>query len=232
MRPPHSAAASADPVRGRARRHAACPRARTAPPHRRGSAPNRCRDRHASAARRQATTLYKQKQFSEAAAALRKAAEGGGKSAADLRADAGKFEQIGTLLSQAEKGARSDPAKSLDSFKKAKRLDEEYGDGTHDGFIGARIGQVAPAAARSHMVYKRFAEAKRAADDAETYGAGEQVKQVRDSLGRKAEELYDQANELAQNGKAGEASELAKQIMKMVPKTSAIHGKASKLAKK
>lgn len=187
----------------------------------------------ASAARRQATTLYKQKQFSEAAAVLRKAADGGGKKdATGLRGDAGKFEQIGSLLTQAEKSSRSDPARALESFKKAKRLDEEYGDGTHDGFIGARIGQVAPAAARSHMVYKRWAEAKRAADDAETYGAGDQVKQVRDSLGRKAEELYDQANELAQNGKAGEAAELAKQIMKMVPKTSAIHGKASKLTKK
>jgi hypothetical protein len=82
------------------------------------------------------------------------------------------------------------------------------------------------------MVYKRWAEAKKAADDAETYGAGEQVKAVRDSLGRKAEELYDQANELAQSGKSGEAAELARQIMKMVPKTSAIHGKASKLVKK
>src|SRR6185503_5857090 len=143
-----------------------------------------------------------------AAAVLRKAGETG---------DASKFEQIGSLLTQAEKAARSDPAKALESFKKAKRLDEEYGDGTHDGFIGARIGQVAPAAARSHMVYKRWAEAKKAADDAETYGAGDQVKAVRDSLGRKAEELYDQANELAQSGKSAEAAELAKQIMKMVP---------------
>ena len=91
---------------------------------------------------------------------------------------------------------------------------------------------MAPAAARSHMVYKRWSEAKRAADDAETYGAGDQVKQVRDSLTRKAEELYDQANELAQDGKVAESADLAKQIMKMVPKTSAIHGKASKLAKK
>ncbi|HEU5056632.1 MAG TPA: FHA domain-containing protein [Kofleriaceae bacterium] len=186
----------------------------------------------AAAARRQATSLYKQKQFSEAAAVLRKSADGGGRGAGDLRADAGKFEQIGTLLSQAEKVSRTDPAKALESFKKAKRLDEEYGDGTHDGFIGARIGQVAPAAARSHMVYKRWAEAKRAADDAETYGAGEQVRQVRDSLGRKAEELYDQANELAQSGKSGEAAELARQVLKMVPKSSAIYGKASKLAKK
>ena len=187
----------------------------------------------ASAARRQAASLYKQKQFSEAAAVLRKSADGGGKKdAAGLRGEAGKFEQIGSLLSQAEKSSRADPAKALDSFKKAKRLDEEYGDGTHDGFIGARIGQVAPAAARSHMVHDRFAEAKRAADDAETYGAGDQVKLVRDSLGRKAESLYDQANELAQSGKGDEAADLAKQIMKMVPKSSAIYGKASKLAKK
>jgi len=176
-----------------------------------------------SAARRQAASLYKQKQFSEAAAVLRKAGETG---------DAGKFEQIGSLLTQAEKSSRSDPAKALDAFKKAKRLDEEYGDGTHDGFIGARIGQVAPEAARSHMVYKRYAEAKRAADDAETYGAGDRVKQVRDSLANKAESFYDQANELAQNGKSGEATELARQIMKMVPKTSALYGKASKLIKK
>jgi tetratricopeptide (TPR) repeat protein len=178
---------------------------------------------NAAAARRQAASLYKQKQFSEAAAVLRKAGETG---------DAGKFEQIGSLLTQAEKSSRSDPAKALESFKKAKRLDEEYADGTHDGFIGARIGQVAPEAARSHMVYKRYAEAKRAADDAETYGAGDRVKQVRDSLLNKAESFYDQANELAQSGKSGEATELARQIMKMVPKTSALYGKASKLIKK
>jgi tetratricopeptide (TPR) repeat protein len=187
----------------------------------------------AVAARRQANSLYKQKQFSEAAAVLRKAADGGGKKdAGSLRGEAGKFDQIGTLLSTAEKSSRSDPAKALDSFKKAKRLDEEYGDGTHDGFIGARIGQVAPAAAGSHMANKRWAEAKRAADDAETYGAGEQVARVRTSLASKAEDLYDQANELAQSGKSGEAAELAKQILKMVPKNSAIYGKASKLAKK
>jgi tetratricopeptide (TPR) repeat protein len=185
----------------------------------------------ASAARRQAAALYKQKQFSEAAAVLRRSADGGGKrDAASLRSEAGKFEQIGSLLSQAEK-ARSDPAKALESFKKAKRLDEEYGDGTHDGFIGARIGQVAPQAAGSHMARKRWAEAKRAADDAETYGAGDQVERVRTSLSDKAESLYDQANELAQEGKTSESAELAKQIMKMVPKSSAIYGKASKLAK-
>ena len=186
----------------------------------------------ASAARRQAAALYKQKQFSEAAAVLRRSADGGGKrDAASLRSEAGKFEQIGSLLSQAEK-ARSDPAKALESFKKAKRLDEEFGDGTHDGFIGARIGQVAPQAAGSHMARKRWAEAKRAADDAETYGAGDRVERVRTSLSDKAEALYDQANELAQEGKNSEAAELARQIMKMVPKSSAIYGKASKLAKK
>jgi hypothetical protein len=186
-----------------------------------------------ASARRQANTLYKQKQFSEAASALRRAADSGNKrDAASLRSDASKLEQIGTLISQGEKTAQSDPPKALDAFKKAKRLDEEHGDGTHDGYLGARIAQVAPPAAKSHMVYKRWAEAKRAADDAENYGNDDAVKGVRDSLSRKAEELYDQANELAGSGKNADAADLARQIMKMVPKGSAVYGKASKLAKK
>ena len=113
-------------------------------------------------------------------------------------------------------------------FKSALRLDEEFGDSVHDRAIGARIAQVAPAAAGAYMARKDYPEAKQAADVAEKFGAGDLhcVRIVRNSLERKAEQLYAEAKSQSESGDTDAAAETARTIMRMVPRSSDVYAQA------
>lgn len=185
-----------------------------------------------AAARRQAEQLYRDKDWDAAASALRRAAAGAPrKEASRLETLARSYERVGSLMAEGRKYYSSDAPKALAAFKKALDLDEDHGDGVHDGFIGAQIGQVAPRAAATYIARQKYAEAKRACDDAETYGSGGEVREERGYLERKATELYDQANELAQKGETQEAARLARDAMRLVPRSSSVYSKAARLAK-
>ncbi|HTE49557.1 MAG TPA: FHA domain-containing protein [Kofleriaceae bacterium] len=187
----------------------------------------------ADVALRQAEALYRQKRFADAAALLRRSADTSGKrDVGRLRALAVNYAKIGSLLDEGQESLVSDAPRALQAFKSALRLDEEFGDSVHDRTIGARIAQVAPAAAGAYMARKDYPEAKSAADIAEKFGAGDsdRVRIVRSSLERKAEELYEEAKGQAEGGDASRAAETARLILRMVPRSSDIYAQASKLA--
>jgi hypothetical protein len=125
----------------------------------------------------------------------------------------------------------SDPPKALAALKKAHTTDGAL-DGALDSFIGVKIGQIAPKAAASYMARGKLAEARAAADDAATFGNGGAVSSVRGALEREATKLYDRANEAAADGDDAKAADLARQAMRLVPKTSSVYQRASKLVKK
>jgi tetratricopeptide (TPR) repeat protein len=174
---------------------------------------------------------YKSKQFADAAATLRRAADGGAgkKEAQRLRAAASRYETVGNLLKQG--GDESDPPRALTALKKAHGIDGEL-EGALDSFIGVKIGNIAPNAAKAYMARGKFADAKLAADDAQSFGNGAAVASVRSSLEARAGELYDRANAAAADGDDAKAADLARQAMKLVPKSSPVYAKAAKLAKK
>ncbi|HUS66069.1 MAG TPA: FHA domain-containing protein [Kofleriaceae bacterium] len=174
---------------------------------------------------------YKSKQFADAVATLRRAADGGAgkKEAQRLRALAAKYETVGSSLRQG--GDDSDPPKALAALKKAHSTDADL-DGVLDSYIGVKIGQIAPKAAGSYMARSKYAEAKLAADDAATYGNGAAVSAVRSRLEREATALYDRANAAANDGDDAKAADLARQAMKLVPKSSSVYTRAQKLAGK
>jgi hypothetical protein len=174
---------------------------------------------------------YKSKQFADAAATLRRAADGGAgkKEAQRLRATAARYESVGNALRQGADD--SDPPKALAALKKAHATDGDL-DGVLDSYIGVKIGQIAPKAAGSYMARNKYAEAKLAADDAATYGNGSAVAAVRSRLEREATALYDRANAAASDGDDAKAADLARQAMKLVPKGSSVYTRAQKLVGK
>ncbi len=185
----------------------------------------------ADTALRRAASLYRSKRFTDAADALRSGAERtSGRSAARMRELAVNYAKIGALLSEGQETTVSDAPRALRAFRDALRLDEEFGDGVHDRAIGARIAQVAPGAAAAFMARKDYAEAKKAADIAEKFGAGERIASVRNSLERKASQLYEEAKAQAESGDSDQAAETARQILRMVPRSSELYAQASKLA--
>jgi len=185
----------------------------------------------ADAAMKRASSLYRNKKFTEAAAVLRRTADTAStRSASKLRELAASYAKVGQLLSEGQGAMSTDFPKALSAFRQALRIDEEFGDGVHDRSIGARIAQVAPAAAGAYMARKDYPEAKQAADMAEKFGAGERVATVRDSLERKAKQLYDEARSKADAGDKAEATETARLIMQMVPRSSDLYAQASRLA--
>jgi tetratricopeptide (TPR) repeat protein len=185
----------------------------------------------ADTAQRRAASLYRNRRFTEAADALRSGAEQtSGRSAARMRELAVNYAKIGALLSEGQETTVSDAPRALRAFRDALRLDEEFGDGVHDRAIGARIAQVSPGAAAAFMARKDYAEAKRAADIAEKFGAGARVASVRTSLERKATQLYEEAKAQADSGDSDQAAETARQILRMVPRSSDLYARASRLA--
>jgi tetratricopeptide (TPR) repeat protein len=187
----------------------------------------------ATTALRQAEALYKQKRFSEAANLLRRAADSASRrDVGRLRTLAQSYGKIGSLLAEGQASTVSDAPRALQAFKSALRLDEEFGDSEHDRTIGARIAQVAPAAAAAYMARKDYPEAKAAADIAEKFGSGDadRVRIVRASLERKAEQLYEEARTQSDSGEPEAAAQTARIILRMVPRSSAVYAKAAKLA--
>jgi hypothetical protein len=185
----------------------------------------------ADAALKRASSLYRSKKFTEAAGVLRRSADtASGRTASRLRELAAHYARVGQLLSDGQEAMSTDSPKALVAFKSALRLDEDIGDGVHDRSIGARIAQVAPAAAGAYMARKDYPEAKQAADMAEKFGAGERVTTVRDSLERKAKQLLDEARSQAEAGNKSEAAESARLILQMVPRSSDLYSQAARLA--
>lgn len=183
----------------------------------------------ASAARRRAETLYLEKDFSEAASVLRAAADkvGSKKEADALRTTAKHYQQVGNLLSVSDR----DGPKALDAYKRAHQLDERYGDGGHDYYIGAKIGTVAPRAAGSYVARGDLSNAKRAVQEAERFGGGPDARPVRAKLESEAEKLYDQARAAKSNGDNKKAGQLAREAMSIAPTNSAVYGKARALTR-
>jgi hypothetical protein len=183
----------------------------------------------AEGAREDAADLYAEMKFGEASALLRKAAkQASKKDAGRLAAAASGYDRVASALAQAKD---ADPAVSLKAYRAALRADEQSGDSEHQDFIKGKLASVAPRAAGAAMAAKRYGDAKLACDAAESAGAGAAVQRVRESLERKAAELATQAQALARDGKGGEATAIAREVLTMVPKSSPSYAKAAPIAK-
>jgi hypothetical protein len=183
----------------------------------------------ADAAKKKAQALYASKDFKGAAAVLRDAA--GTADAADaaaLRRLAGDYDQLATSLAAGNAAAATKPTDALTAYKRALAADKKLG-GAHASMIREKLGQVAPKAAAGFMAKGNYEAAKQAADTAVNFGAGSSptVAQVRQSLERKAAELYASGMKILKS-QPDEAKALFRRVLKIVPPDSPSYQKAYK----
>ncbi len=184
-------------------------------------------------ARRKAKQQYSTRSFAAAARTLRDVAMGASKKdQAALRRDADDFDQLAALLLEARRAETENPPAALTPYRKALAIDSRYG-GEHRAFIQERRGMAAADAAASYMARDELLKAKQAADVAEQAGlSGKQLVLVRRSLERKAQGFYDEALKLSRSNAAPDrdkARAKAKEARAIVPTSSPVHEKATKL---
>ncbi len=183
----------------------------------------------ADAAKKKAAALYADKDFKAAAAVARDAASSAeGADAAALRSLAGTYDQLASSIAAGNAAAASKPTDALTAYKRALAADKKLG-GTHAPMIREKLGQVAPKAAAGFMAKGNYEAAKQAADTAVNFGAGSSptIAQVRQSLERKAAELYASGVQLMKS-KPDDGKAILRRVLKIVPPDSPSYQKAYK----
>jgi hypothetical protein len=181
------------------------------------------------AAKKKAAALYASKDFKGAAAAARDAASTADDAdAAALRKLANDYEQFASSWAAGNAAAATKPTDALTAYKRALAADKKLG-GTHAAMVREKLGQVAPKAAAGFMAKGNYEAAKQAADTAVNFGAGSSptVAQVRQSLERKAAELYANGMKLMKTSPE-EGKALLRRVLKIVPPDSPSYQKAYK----
>jgi hypothetical protein len=187
----------------------------------------------AAAARRKGQTQYAAKDFRGAAQTLRIAAsEADDDEAAELRDLAADYEAVGSGLNAGNAALTSNPADATTAFQKAYQADRRLG-AVHTDYLRAKLAQSSPKAAASFMARGNFEAAKRAVDTAVSVGAGASptVQQVRQSLERKAGELYASGMKML-SSEPEDARALLRRVLKIVDASSPWYGKAYKVVGK
>jgi outer membrane biosynthesis protein TonB len=172
-----------------------------------------------------ADALYRAKNFSGAARALRAAAKGD--DATELKSLAAVYENFGKAYNVGMAPGTS-AKQAFDLLTKAKNYDNRAGN-AFTSAINARLAEIAPKAAVAFMADKNYARAKTAVAIAEAGGKGNSSTQgVKASLESAASKLYKQAqSEMSSDEKS--ARDKLKQVQQMVPSSSQWHQKAAKL---
>jgi hypothetical protein len=189
--------------------------------------------RSAAAARKKAQTQYAAKDFRGAAVTLRVAAgEADDDEAAELRDIAGDYEAVGAGLNAGNAALTSNPAEATSAFQKAYQADRRVG-AVHTDYLRAKLAQSSPKAAASFMARGNLEAAKKAVDTAVSVGAGASptVQQVRQSLERKAGELYASGMKML-SSEPEDARALLRRVLKIVDASSPWYGKAYKVVGK
>jgi outer membrane biosynthesis protein TonB len=182
-----------------------------------------------AATKKKAAALYASKDFKGAAALCRDAASAADAGdAAEMKKLAASYDKLGDSLNAGNAASGSKPTDALAAYRRALAADKALG-GTHASMIRDKLGQVAPKAAAGFMAKGNYEAAKQAADTAVNFGAGSSptITQVRQSLERKAGELY--ASGMKQMSSAPEdAKALLRRVLKIVPLDSPWYTKAYK----
>ncbi|MCA9676236.1 MAG: hypothetical protein KC464_14450, partial [Myxococcales bacterium] len=181
------------------------------------------------AARKKAQSQYASKDFAAAASTARDAAgSADGADATALRKLASDYDALAKYLRLGDAAAATKATDALTAYKRALSTDKRLG-GTHASMIRDKLGQVAPKAAAGFMAKGNYEAAKQAADTAVNFGAGSSptVAQVRQSLERKAAELYGNGMKLMKT-KPDEGRAMLRRVLKIVPPDSPSYVKAYK----
>jgi hypothetical protein len=181
----------------------------------------------AVAARKKAATQYAAKDFRGAAATLRAAAPDADDGESDeLIALATDYDAVGSSLNAGNTALTSNPPDATAAFQRALTTDRRLG-GVHAEYLRAKLAQSSPKAAASFMARGNLEAAKRAVDTAVSVGAGASptVQQVRQSLDRKAGELYASGMK-ALNTDREDALALLRRVLKIVDTSSPWYAKA------
>jgi len=170
-------------------------------------------------ATRQASALYAQRHFDEAAATLTRASQAD----PSLRAVARDYAAVGTGLARGDAAASSNPMTAMAAYNDALRADQRSGKGQHSRTLRSKLAQVAPRAAAAYLESGRYESARASADLAPANDP--QVKAVRAGLETRARELFNRGQELSRS--QPEAARLLwRRVMKMVPDESPWYEKA------
>jgi hypothetical protein len=183
-----------------------------------------------ASAKKKAQSLYASKDYKAAASTAREAAAAAEdpSEAAALKKMASDIEAFSSSMTAGNAAGTAKPTEALTAYKKALAADKRLG-GTHASVVREKLGAVAPKAAAGYMAKGNYEAAKQAADTAVNYGAGSSptVTGVRQSLERKAGQLYGEAQKLLAK-KPEEAKQILRRIQKIVPRDSPWYQKAYK----
>jgi pSer/pThr/pTyr-binding forkhead associated (FHA) protein len=180
-----------------------------------------------SAAKSSARSLYKRREYADAASTLEKAASRieDDNDAMKLNDIADAYKKVGSSMEKAERIQNSSPIEALELYKKSLSRDKKYAGGALAKLIRLRIGQVAPKAAKTLMAQGKLSQAKKAADTAKRYDEGQAVESVYKSLERKANSLIKKALKAKKNGDDGEAKDLLREATSIAPKGTPAYDK-------
>jgi tetratricopeptide (TPR) repeat protein len=171
--------------------------------------------------------FYKAKNWSAAAAELRRvAASAGGRKGKRLKAKASKVKQVGQAISTGMSNRLRNSVKSMKAFRRALRLDRQVSGGMHSSYIKGQLGKVARAAAGSAFSSGRYAQAYRAVKTARSYGGDNAaLRRIMSQLDGKAKQLFSKGY-VNRDSNLSKAKSYWRKVLRMVPSSSVWHKKA------
>jgi tetratricopeptide (TPR) repeat protein len=171
--------------------------------------------------------FYKAKNWSAAAAELRRvAASAGGRKGRKLKAKAGKVKKVGQAISTGVSNRMRNSVKSMNAFRKALRLDRRVSGGMHSSYIKKQLAKVARAAAGSAFSSGRYAQAYRAVKTARSYGGDSAaLRRILTQLDAKAKSFFSKGY-VSRDSNLSKAKSYWRKVLRMVPSSSVWHKKA------
>ncbi len=171
-----------------------------------------------------AEDLYRKKNFSGAAQAIRDALRGRS-GYEDLRSTAQIYESLHRTYS-AGTAVGAKPTDAYTNLRSASRYDDKLGK-AHAEDIGPRVTMLAPRAAAHFIASKQYEEAFQALRDAERAGASSStLNSVRTAVGAHANDLFNQA-QAQRESEPSAARALFKKVLKLVEPGSSLHSRAT-----
>ncbi len=184
--------------------------------------------RRAGGSRGQFLAFYKARNWSAAAAELRRlAAAQRGARARRTKALEAKVRAMAAAFQKAERQKASNSLAAMSAYQKALRLDRAISGGVHGAYIKRQLAKVARAAAGSAFSAGRYAQAYRAAQVARKYGGNSAaVARIMAQLERKAKEIFFKGYVLRDKNLA-KAKSYWRLVLRMVPSSSQWYKKAN-----
>jgi type III secretion system (T3SS) inner membrane Yop/YscD-like protein len=178
-------------------------------------------------AAREAQGAYEDKDFATAARLARDAADANPADNDTLLELARDYAAVGAGLTRGDSNAESAPQVALTAYQDALAADVRSGKSVHSAMIRAKLGKVAPAAARAFFDGGRYEAARAACDMAVNYGVGgdPRVGETRKLLEDAAGDLFHRAQDL-QERSSPEAERLYRRVLQIVPADSPWASKA------